>query len=355
VPNSSSVLPIAVDAMGGDAAPDAVVAGAVLAARELGVVISLVGPRPRLEADLALIDDASALPLSVIDAPHAVAMGEPALAAIRSKRPTSIRVAIDLVRRGDAAGIFSAGHTGATVMSACTGLGMVPGVDRPALAATVPTVSGAAVLLDVGATVDCKAMHLLQFGAMGCAFAAAVLGVRSPRVGLLSVGEEALKGNDLTRDAYRLFETSGLDFIGNLEARDVFTGRADVIVCDGFTGNVALKVSEGLVEAIDGLLETELAGSPAARMGAALARDAFRRFRSRVDYSEYGGAPLLGVSGPCVVGHGRSTPKAIRNGIALTHRFAAHGLTASLAQRVRALTGTRSGAITPGTGAGDHT
>jgi glycerol-3-phosphate acyltransferase PlsX len=337
MPGPESTLPIAVDAMGGDAAPAAVVAGAVSAARDCGIDVELVGPRDRLEREIAAHGPVDGAHVTLVEAPAAVGMADPPLAALRRNRPTSIRVAVERVRDGHAAALFSAGHTGATVMAACTGLGLVEGVDRPALAVTVPTARGAAVMLDVGATVDCRPEHLLQFAAMGCAYASVVLQLREPAVGLLSIGEEAQKGNDLTRDAFRRLESSGLRFTGNLEARDVFTGKADVIVCDGFTGNVALKVSEGLVAAVETMLEAELASTPVARLGAVLARGAFRRFRGRVDYTEYGGAPLLGVRGLCVVGHGNSSPKAVRNGIVLARRFAQADLVARLAERVVAL------------------
>jgi len=332
----SRSLRIAVDAMGGDAAPDCIVDGAVAAARDLAIPVLLVGPSDRLRAHLARASDAADLDIEIADAPEAVTMGEPAMAALRKLRPTSIRVAVDAVRAGRAAALFSAGHTGATVMAAFTGFGMLDGIDRPALAATIPTQQGAAVLLDVGATVECRPLHLLQFAILGSAYAVTALGVERPRIGLLSIGEEAVKGNDLTREAYRLLESSGLPFTGNLEARDVYTGRADVIVCDGFTGNVALKISEGLVEAVEALLAAELTGSAAARVGARLARGAFRRFRHRVDYSEYGGAPLLGVAGVCLVGHGRSSAKAVKNGVALAARLAADDFLARVVAAVPA-------------------
>jgi glycerol-3-phosphate acyltransferase PlsX len=227
------------------------------------------------------------------------------------------------VARGDAAALFSAGHTGATVMAAYGAFGMVSGVDRPALAATIPTRQRPAILLDVGASVECRPQHLLQFAVMGTVHARVALGIEAPRVGLLSIGEEATKGNELTRDAHRLLKAAPLAFIGNVEARDVYSGRADVIVCDGFTGNVALKISEGLVEVMEGLLHEELSSTVTMRVGSLLTRRALRRFRRRVDYSEYGGAPLLGVGGVTIVGHGRSSAKAVRNAIAMAYRFAA--------------------------------
>jgi glycerol-3-phosphate acyltransferase PlsX len=207
---------------------------------------------------------------------------------------------------------------------ACYGaFGMLPGVDRPALAATVPTRQRPAVLLDVGASVECRPAHLLQFAVMGSMFARVAFGIEAPRVGLLSIGEEATKGNELTRDAHRLLKASPLAFIGNIEARDVYSGEADVIVCDGFTGNVALKISEGLVEVIETLLQEELSSTITMRVGSLLTRRALRHFRRRVDYSEYGGAPLLGVAGVAIVGHGRSSAKAVRNAVAMAYRFAA--------------------------------
>jgi glycerol-3-phosphate acyltransferase PlsX len=218
--------------------------------------------------------------------------------------------------------MFSAGHTGASVVAAHSVFGMLPGVDRPALAPTVPTHSGAAVLLDAGATVECKPTHLLQFAHMGAVYSRVGLGVERPRVGLLSIGEEETKGNELTRDAHRLLKASALQFVGNVEARGIFSGDADVIVCDGFTGNVALKLSEGLVEMVEDLLGEELQSTFSSQVGYLLSRRAFRRFRKRVDYSEFGGAPLLGVAGLCIVGHGRSSVKAVRNAVVMASRMA---------------------------------
>jgi glycerol-3-phosphate acyltransferase PlsX len=208
-------------------------------------------------------------------------------------------------------------------MAAHGALGMLPGVDRPALAATIPTPQHRAVLLDVGASVECRPQHLLQFAVMGSMYARVALGIQTPRVGLLSIGHEATKGNELTREAHRLLKVAPLSFIGNVEARDVYSGQADVIVCDGFTGNVALKISEGLVEVVERLLSEELSSTWTMRVGSLLTRRALRHFRRRVDYSEYGGAPLLGVNGVTIVGHGRSSAKAVRNAVAMAYRFAA--------------------------------
>jgi glycerol-3-phosphate acyltransferase PlsX len=211
---------------------------------------------------------------------------------------------------------------------------MIPGVDRPALAVTVPTRTGSAILLDAGANLECRAEHLVQFAHMGSAFARAERRLERPAVGLLSIGEEAVKGTDLIREAHAALAATSLNFIGNLEARDLFSGRADVVVCDGFTGNIALKVGEGLVETVEHLLRQELAAAPIARFGAWLGREAFRRFKRRVDYTEFGGAPLLGVAGLAVVGHGRSPARAIRHGIVMAERLASAGLTEAIRQRI---------------------
>jgi glycerol-3-phosphate acyltransferase PlsX len=312
---------IAVDAAGGDHAPARIVDGALAASRYLEIGVDLVGRQDAIRAELSRHDDAATLDIRVIDAPEVVEMQESPAQALRRKPRASIRVAADLVARGEAAALFSAGHTGATVVAAHAAFGMIPGVDRPALAPSVPTRGGSAVLIDAGATVECKPVYLLQFGVMGAVYSRAWMGIERPRVGLLSIGEEATKGTELTRDAYRLLKASPLHFVGNVEARDVFSGQADVIVCDGFTGNVALKLSEGLVEMVEELLGQELHSTFSAQVGSLLSRRAFRRFRRRVDYSEYGGAPLLGVAGLCIVGHGRSSAKAVRNAVAMASRL----------------------------------
>jgi glycerol-3-phosphate acyltransferase PlsX len=317
------VIQVAVDAMGGDLAPQPVVDGALAAVRHFDLGVQLVGPRERIERELARHPDADPARVRVVDAPDVVDMAEAPAAALRRKPNASIRVAAELVARGEASALFSAGHTGATVMAAYGAFGLLPGVGRPALAATIPTRTGApAVLLDVGASVECRPAHLLQFAVMGRMYARLAFALPEPRVGLLSIGEEATKGNELTREAHQLLKNAPLTFVGNVEARDVYAGRADVIVCDGFTGNVALKVSEGLVEVMEGLLGEELTSTVTARVGSLITRRALRRFRRRIDYSEYGGAPLVGVAGVTIVGHGRSSAKAVRNAVAMAYRFA---------------------------------
>lgn len=329
-------LRIAVDAMGGDHAPEAVIAGALAAARHLDLGLVFVGPEDAVGRELDRVGDLSGLDVRTIHAPDVVAMTESPAAALRRKPLASVRVAADVVARGEAAALFSAGHTGATVMAAHAAFGMLPGVDRPALATTIPTRQRPAVLLDVGANVECRPQHLVQFAVMGCVFARVALGIEHPRIGLLSIGEEETKGNDLVRDAHRLLKASTLNFTGNIEGRDVYSGQADVIVCDGFTGNIALKISEGLVDTVEALLGDELSTTFGGRVGSLLSRRAFRRFRRRVDYSEYGGAPLLGVAGLCIVGHGRSSVKAIRNAVAMAYRFANQHLLQRVEQDIAA-------------------
>jgi glycerol-3-phosphate acyltransferase PlsX len=323
---------IAIDAMGGDHAPARPVDGALAAARYLGLGIDLVGQVDRVRAELERHADAARLDVSVIDAPDVVGMWESPAQMLRRKPRASVIVAAERVKRGDADALVSAGHTGAAVVAAHAVLGMLPGVDRPALAPVVPTRLGSAVLIDAGATIECRPQYLLQFGVMGAAYARAVLGVEHPRVGLLSIGEEAGKGTDLTREAFRLLSAAPIHFVGNVEARGIFAGDADVVVCDGFTGNVALKLCEGVVEMVEVLLREELQGTFSSQMGYLLSRRAFRRFRRRVDYSEYGGAPLLGTSGVVVVAHGRSSVKAIRNAVAQAARLASEGRLARLHQ-----------------------
>ena len=330
------MIRIAVDAMGGDHAPAAAVDGAVAAARHLAVEIALVGSTPALEAALAPHADWRDLGLSIVEAPDVVGMADPPAATLRRRPRASIRVAADLVARHEAAALFSAGNTGATVMAAHAAFGMIPGVDRPALATIIPTRQRPAVLLDSGANLECRPHHLLQFAIMGSVYARLALGVESPRVSLLSIGEEETKGNELTRDAHQLLKTAPLNFIGNVEGREIYGGSADVIVCDGFTGNVVLKTSEGLVDAVEALLGDELQGTFSSQVGYLLSRRAFRRFRRRVDYSEFGGAPLLGVAGLALVGHGRSSAKAVRNAIAMAHRFASSDFIPRVEQEIAA-------------------
>ena len=327
---------IAIDVMGGDEGPGSIIDGALVAARHLQIGLLLVGDQVAIERELARHPAASSLDLRILGAPEWIATGEPAAAALRRKPRASIRLAADAVRNGEADALFSAGHTGASVIAAHAAFGRLSGVDRPAIATIIPTRRRPAVLLDSGATVECRPQHLVQFAVLGAAYARVALGCASPRVGLLSVGEEESKGNELTRDAHQLLKAAPIRFVGNVEGRDVYGGEADVIVCDGFTGNVTLKISEGLVETIERLLHDELSSTFGTRVGYLLSRQAYRRFRKRVDYSEYGGAPLLGVNGLCIIGHGRSSAKAVRNAVAMAARFAADRLVDRLAREISA-------------------
>jgi glycerol-3-phosphate acyltransferase PlsX len=301
--------------MGSDQAPRAEVEGAMQAAREWGIRVLLVGREEVVRRELANHPHAG-LPLEIVHASEVISMDEKAAKSFRQKRDSSIRVGARLVRDGRAQGLVSAGNTGAVMATVKIVLGALPGVDRPALAGVFPTSKGtAAIMVDVGANVDCKPQNLEQFAIMGEIYSRAIFGIARPRVGLLSIGEEETKGNELTREAYPLLQRLALDFAGNVEGRHVFDGTLDVIVCDGFIGNVALKISEGLVETIKQSLRQALSSTTAAKVGYVLSRRAYADFRKRFDYSEYGGAPLLGIKGVCIVCHGRSSAKAIKNAV----------------------------------------
>jgi phosphate acyltransferase len=313
---------IALDAMGGDHAPRAEVAGAILAAREFGVRVLLVGQQQALRDELAA-QSAPALEIEIVHAPEVITMRDSPLQAFKKKKGSSVHVAAKLVRDGQADALVSAGNTGAVMAVAHFTLGTLSAVDRPALAAPFPTTKGkVSVMLDVGANVDSKAVHLEQFAVMGEIYYRVIFGTRRPRVALLSIGEEEMKGNELTREAHNRLKKMPLNFVGNVEGRDVFAGEVDVIVCDGFIGNVALKISEGLVEYFIRSLRDALSKDLRAKMGALLSRPAFKGFKETLDYSEYGGAPLLGVRGVTVIGHGRSNPNAIKNAIRVAAELA---------------------------------
>ncbi len=311
---------IAVDAMGGDHAPQVNVDGAIAAYREFGISTLLVGGSREL-AGLLKDSGFHGGEIEVVEAPEVVTMDDPATAAIRKKRNSSIRVAANCVRDGRAEGLVSAGHTGAAMVSAKMVIGTIEGVDRPALATILPNLTGHCLLLDVGANPEAKTQHFKEFAVMGSIYAQLVFGKSSPSIGLMSIGEEDTKGSDRTKEAFKTLKETGLNFIGNVEGRDVFNGRVDVIVTDGFTGNVILKVSESLSEMVEQLLREEIKRTLKASVGFLLSRTAFRRFKTRLDYSEYGGAPLLGVKGCVIICHGRSSAKAIKNAIRLAAEF----------------------------------
>ena len=317
------MLTIAVDAMGGDHAPKMEVEGAIRAARSYGVRVILVGREDDIYRELSLHEGWRNLPITVRHASEVITMEDSAARAMRAKKDSSIRVACRLVRDGEAQGVVSAGNTGAVMATAKMVQGMVPGVDRPALASPFPTLKGTpAVMVDVGANVDCTPEMLAQFAVMGDIYSRVIFKTQNPRVGLLSIGEEEHKGNELTRATAPLLKRLPLNFIGNVEGRDVYTGHADVIVCDGFIGNVALKVSEGLVDVIKHLLRESLEATITRKVGYILSKNGFADFKKRVDYSEYGGAPLLGVKGVCIICHGRSNANALKNAIRVAAEYA---------------------------------
>src|SRR5712692_7415091 len=310
------MLTIAVDAMGADHAPKPEVEGAIRAAKTLGVKVILVGREEVIRRELAQHADAASLPIDVVHASEQVTMEDSAAKAMRGKRDSSMRVASRLVRDKIADGFVSAENTGACMAIAKTVQGVVHGVDRPALSGLFPTLKGTpVVVVDVGANVDCSARMLAQFAVMGDIYSRVAFRTHKPRVGLLSIGEEEHKGNELTRTATPLLKMLPINFIGNVEGSDIFAGETDVIVCDGFIGNVALKVSEGLVEMIYSMLRESLEATITRKIGYVLSRTAFQDFKKRVDYSEHGGAPLLGVKGVCIITHGRSNANAIKNAI----------------------------------------
>lgn len=309
-------MKIAVDAMGGDFGPGVTVEGAVRAAADFGVEVLLVGRGEAIKGELKRLPVASDLRslLSVVEAPEAIGMGE-GIFSFRRKNRSSIKIAAQLVKEGKADALVSMGNTAAVVYLSQKILGPLYGVDKPALALLVPTLQGTTLLIDVGASVNCRPHHLVQFAFMGKIFMESVLGIKQPRVALMSVGEEEVKGNDVTREAFERLEKAPLNFIGNVEGRDIYSGKAEVIVSDGFTGNVALKVSEGVVETLLSLAKREVTKNFLAKIGLFLMKKHLKKIYKQVDYAEYGGAHLLGVKGTCVIGHGRSNAQAVRNAV----------------------------------------
>jgi len=311
-------MKIALDAMGGDTAPETEVAGAIRAARELAVDIILVGKQDAIEQQLSRYGGHPPN-LSIFHAAEVIGMEESPVASIRKKRDSSINVGLELLKEKKVDAFVSAGNTGAVVSASTLLVGLLPGIERPGIAILIPGVKGDTLLIDVGANIDPKPLHLLQYGLMGEAYMRCVVGKSRPTVGLLNVGEEASKGTEFIKEAYGMLEASGLNFVGNVEGRDIFSGEVDVIVCDGFAGNVALKTAESLAKAISVQLKRSLAMSPITRLGAWLARDAFIQLRKEVDYAEHGGAPLLGVDGISIIAHGGSSSKAIKNAIRVAY------------------------------------
>lgn len=338
------MLTVAVDAMGGDQAPKPEVDGAIRAAKSLGVRVILVGREDVVRRELEGHDDHRSLPIEIHHASEQITMHDSAARAVRSKRDSSLRVASRLVRDGQAQGFVSAGNTGAVMATAKMVQGVVPGVDRPAVAGVFPTLTGSpVVMVDVGANVDCDPRMLAQFAVMGEIYSRVILRRDNPRVGLLSIGEEEHKGNEMTRSAMPLLKSLPINFIGNVEGRDIYTGKADVIVCDGFIGNVALKVSEGLVEMIKSMLQESLEATITRKIGYVLSKAAFTDFKRRVDYSEYGGAPLLGVKGVCIICHGRSNANAIKNAIRVAAEFSSGKINDRIASEFKRWTPGKAG------------
>jgi glycerol-3-phosphate acyltransferase PlsX len=324
---------IAVDAMGGDHAPREIVDGALLAASLYPVEILLVGRQEDVRAELSR-HSSVASNIEVIDAREVVEMSDTPLTPLRRKRDSSVRVCANLVAEGRADAFVSAGNTGAAWTSAKMVIGMIEGVSRPALAAIVPRAKGHTLLLDVGANVDSKSQHLREFAVMGHFYAQMLFGLTEPRVGLLSIGEEEGKGNELTKETFAVLKETGLNFIGNAEGRDIFNGNADVVVCDGFVGNVVLKASEALGEMVKQGLREEMTKNPLRKLGYLFAKAGFDSFRKRLDYSEYGGAPLLGIKGGCIICHGRSTAKAIKNAIRVAADVASGDISGKIQRRI---------------------
>jgi glycerol-3-phosphate acyltransferase PlsX len=324
-------IKIAVDVMGGDNAPATEIAGAILACRQWGSHVILVGDSGLIEKNLAA-HQLAGLNLEVHHASEVVGMDDSASDAVRKKKDSSIRVAFDLVKNGQADAVVSTGNSGATMAAGMFVLKRVAGIDRPAIATVLPNQVDRTVVLDMGANVDCKAQNLQQFAIMGSLYAEHVLGKTAPRVGLLSNGTEEKKGTDLTREAHHLLKKTDLNYVGYVEGADVYNGTTDVIVCDGFVGNVLLKVSEGLAVAIASMLKKEIENRFLARLGYLLSLQAFKAFKKRVDPAEYGGAPLLGLDGTGIICHGSSSPVAISVAIRQAEEFARIRIEEKLAQ-----------------------
>lgn len=324
---------VALDAMGGDNAPAVEVEGAVAACREFGVPVTLVGDRDLLTAELAK-HSTQGLDIDIFHASEVVGMHDSASDAVRKKKNSSVRLAFDLVKDGKACAAVSAGNSGATMAAGMFVLKRIKGIDRPAIAQVFPTLKGKTLVLDVGGNVDCKPIHLAQFAILGEVYARYAMGISNPTIGLLSNGEEDSKGNELTRETNAMLKATSLNYSGYIEGRDIFKGTVDVVVCDGFVGNVVLKLSEGLADASGQMLKREILKSWVSKLGYLFVRAAFGRFKKIVDYAEYGGAPLLGINGVGMICHGGSNVKAIKNAIRFTYDYAQSGVTEHVAEKL---------------------
>ncbi len=329
-------MKIAVDAMGGDFAPAAVVEGTILALRKYQDIqeLFLVGDESGVRAECQRFGKLDPR-ITFIHASQIVKMSDSAMDGVRRKKDSSVSRAVELVKEGRAQAIVSAGHTGAAVAATTIKLRMLEGIERPGIATVMPTEHNLFVVIDAGANIDAKPIHLLQYGIMGSLYSKHVLGYENPRVGLMSIGEEDVKGNDLTKETFKLLERSTLNFVGNVEGHDTFEGKVEVIVCDGFVGNVVLKTAESLASALFRWLQGELTQTPIRKAGGLLAKNAFRNIRRRTDYAEYGGAPLLGINGICIIGHGASSPKAVCNAIRVARESIANQLTHHIVEQIR--------------------
>ncbi len=324
---------VAVDVMGGDNSPAYEISGAIMAARQWQIPVILVGQAESVGNELAK-HDVKGLDIRVVHASEVVGMQDSASDAVRKKKDSSIRVAFDLAKQGSANAVVSTGNSGATMAAGMFVLKRIPGIDRPAIATVVPNLKDQTLILDVGGNVDCKPPHLVQFALMGSVYASQMLDKPTPRVGLLSNGEEETKGNELTREANQALKNTSLNYVGYTEGRDIYNGRVDVVICDGFVGNVVLKVSEGLAEAMGLMLRTELSSRFLSKLGYLLVRPALKAFRKKVDYAEYGGAPLLGIQGTAMICHGSSSPRAIMNAIKMAHDSETHQVNRKLNERL---------------------
>ncbi len=312
---------IVVDAMGSEMGTSVEVEGAIQAVKEYGHDIILVGDEAVIKRELDKRAPGAHHKISVIHAPERIEMHEPAALSVRRKRKSSIVVGLEVLKRDEADGFVSAGNTGAVVCAATLSLRMLPGIERPGIAIAIPTMTGVSVIIDVGANIDPKALHLFQYGVMADAYCRYILHKSNPKIGLLNVGEEESKGTEFIKEAHTLLSESKLNFIGNIEGRDIYVGTADIVICDGFVGNVILKVSESVIDTLVKLIKKEIKSNPIAMVGALLITTAFKALKKKMDYAEYGGAPLLGIDGTCIISHGSSTPKAIKNAIRVTAEF----------------------------------
>lgn len=307
-------MKIIVDAMGGDYAPDAVIKGAVAAVNEYDTQVVLVGDETRIGSLLKKTRYAGRS-IFIHPAQEVIEMSEPAASSVRKKRNSSIVVGVNLVKEGKGDAFFSAGNTGAVVCAATLGLGLLPGIERPGIAIITPTLKDISLIIDVGANINPKPTQLLQYGIMADAYFHYILNRPNPTIGLLNIGEEEVKGTEFIKQTHELLEKSNLNFIGNVEGKDLFSGKTNIILCDGFLGNVALKVTESVVETMQAFLKRHLLSNPLGKLGLIFLKPSFSRFKKELDYAEYGGAPLLGVNGVVIIGHGRSNTKAIKNAI----------------------------------------